>query len=217
VKISDQGQCRDIKEWIGVDLSKLSPDERVEFACASNVGEAGMVGAELYALMEALDTLKDRPIRIVETGMGWAYSTRMFMTHILKYGGELNTIEYKNRARPTEYLTYLGLWNHPKFKFHAADTREIYWPPDKLIDFLLIDSEHALSDALGEYMKFRHFFNGNAIVAFHDTDCCPGVARAIEIAQEMDTWQPLTAATNILSAGLKTFRIMKIDDAVKSI
>jgi hypothetical protein len=55
------------------------------------------------------------------------------------------------------------------------------------IDFILIDTEHGIEDAVGEYMRFRPYLAAGSIVAFHDSTL-PAVARAIDMVREIEGW-----------------------------
>lgn len=207
--ITNKGQCRPLIEFKDFDWKNATLDDRVEF-CLADVGEAGMDCNELRAMARAMETLAPQPIVYVETGLGWGFSTRMALTYILKYGGELYSIDIKARDAIVRPLTELELWN--KVNFIQSDSRTVNWPQDKLIDYLNIDSEHAISFALGEYMRFRMLLHNHAsIIGFHDTDCCWGVQRALEIIEEIDALEPVADATNLLGAGYKSFHIIQRD------
>ena len=207
--INHTKQCRPILEFKGFDWKNATIEDRIEF-CLADVGEAGMSVAELLAINKGLETFNGKPITIVETGLGYGYFTRLFITHILKYGGELHSIDVRDRAAIIEPLIKLGLWD--KVNFHLDDSRTINWSKDKLIDYLNIDSEHSLSYALGEYIRFRMLLKGySSVIGFHDTDMCWGVKRAIEMIEEVDVLELVADATNLASAGYKSFRVIRKD------
>lgn len=207
--ITDKGQCRPILEWKGFDWKTATLEDRIEF-CLSDVGEAGMDHFDLRALAAGLDSFAPKPIVIVETGLGWGFSTRLFLTYILKYGGELNTIDIMARKGIVDPLEALGLWKHVNYINY--DSRQINWPFNKYIDYLNLDSEHALSFALGEYMRFRAvLLDHQSIVGFHDTDVCYGVKRALDMIEEVDVLRPFAKAENMGGAGYKSFHIIQHD------
>ena len=80
-------------------------------------------------------------------------------------------------------------------------------PWDKQIDILFIDSEHALSDALGEYMRFRVFLKSDGIVGFHDSDIAPGVRKALDFIQEVDDLELISEVAGRYSAGVKFYKV----------
>jgi hypothetical protein len=189
------------------DLRSLTLEERIAFSKTTDFPEPGVSELELKAIQVSLDYFGKLPIRILETGMCFGTTTRFFLTHILKYGGELHTVEFQIREPFEQKMNEMGLWN--KIIVHNEDTRDMYWNPSHLIDFLFIDSEHAISDALGEYMRFRHFLNGNAIVGFHDSMCCWGVRRAIEMIHEIDVLEEVSSNRNVADAGVIMFKLIR--------
>ncbi len=207
--ITDKGQCRPLLDFKGFDWKTATLEDRIEFALA-DVGEAGMSHFELRAMDEALQSLAPNPITIVETGLGWGFSTRLFLAYILKYGGELHTIDIMAREGIVGPLKTLGLWDKVNMVLH--DSRNLAWDPAKKIDFLNIDSEHAVSFVLSEYFRFRDVLrNERSVIGFHDTDSCWGVIRGLEILDEIDVLEPFTEATNLAGAGWKSFHLVGRD------
>ena len=102
-----------------------------------------------------------------------------------KYGmGSMNihSFEFKIRDKFRDDMQAVDLWRH--LVVHEEDVRTASWILP--IDFLFIDSEHAIGDALGEYVKFRPHFSPKAIIGFHDSVTCFGVRTAIDIITRMD-------------------------------
>lgn len=198
---------RHILEFKGADFVNMSLEDRLEFAVAKGIPMPGVTPNELLALQKGLDTLSPNPI-IVETGLGAATSTRFLLTHILKHGGELHSVERKIKPDTKNPLVELGLWD--KIYIHEVDSRVMNWPKDKWINCLFIDSEHAISNVLTEYMRFRWFLRGKPIVCFHDTEACPGVRRAIEIIQEMDILE-LIADNKRGGFGIQIYKVIARD------
>lgn len=192
------------EDFEGRDLKELSVLEWFQFAKANKkFKEPGISAEELYALHEACEkAFGKNPINFVETGQCFGVTTRYFLIRILKYGGSLTSFEMKIREPFKEAMQRLNLWDRINVKGHSM--RDNY---SGGIDLLWIDSEHALEDALGEYMRFRTWLNGNCVVGFHDTECCVGVAKAIEMIQEVDELEVISACDNPSSAGCKLFRI----------
>ena len=193
---------KDILDFKDADFKNMPIDEWLNF-CKANAsfGEPGIDYLELGALHEACETLGKRPLTIVETGMCFGTTTRYFIVRAMKYGGEVHTFEVYVREKFKEALVELGLWD--KINLHGHSIKAA-WSKD--IDVLFIDSEHALADALGEYMRFREWLSGSSIIGFHDTDCCIGVKKAIEMIQEVDELELICEVTNKMGAGIKFFR-----------
>jgi hypothetical protein len=209
--IMDSGQARNIREFKGIAFEQMDLDTRVEFAKAQGFPEPGVTVEELLAIQKGLDLLGKRPITILETGMCYGTTTRFFLTWLLQNGGNLHTVEFRIRTQFAVEMDYLGLWKDPHFHVHEEDSRKMYWDSKDGIDFLFIDSEHALSDALGEYMRFRVFLNHNALIGFHDSQCCYGVKRAIEFINEVDVLEEVAANKSPSDAGIIVYKLISRD------
>ena len=198
-KIDDS---KDILEFKGRDLTTLDDLELFQF-CKANKSfkEPGLSAEEIVMLHEVMKSIKN-PLTIVETGICFGVTTRYFIVRNMKYGGELYSFEINIREQFESAMKELGLWNKINVLGHSMKT-----PWDKNIDFLFIDSEHALSDALGEYMRFRVYLTANSIVGFHDSDTCYGVKRAIEIIHEIDDLELIGEVSDRFSAGIKFFKV----------
>jgi len=193
---------KDVMEFKGVDFKNMPIDQWLYFAKANlTYGEPGIDYYELAALHQACETLGKRPLTILETGMCYGTTTRYFLVRTIKYGGELHTFEVAIRGKFKETMQELGLWD--KINLHGHSIKDAW---NKDIDVLFIDSEHALSDALGEYMRFREWLKENSIIGFHDTSCCAGVKKALEMIQEVDELELISEVDNKASAGIKLFR-----------
>jgi len=192
-----------VEDFKGKDFKNFSTLEWFQFCKANKAfGEPGIAADELRALNEGCEKqIGHRPATIVETGMCFGVTTRYFIIRNLKYGGELNTFEVWIRDGFKKSMENVGLWD--KINVHGHSIKS---PWDKDIDILFIDSEHALSDALGEYIRFRPYIKAETLIGFHDTDCCPGVKRAIEIIQEIDVLELVSESTNKAAAGIKFYR-----------
>jgi hypothetical protein len=194
---------KDILEYKGTDWKTLEGLELFKFCKANkSFGEPGLSAEEVVVLDEVMKKLDGRPLTIVETGMCFGVTTRYFIIRNIKFGGELNTFEIQVRPKFQVAMEELGLWDKINVLGHSMTT-----PWDKRINLLFIDSEHAFSDALGEYMRFRVYLDGDSIVGFHDSDSCWGVRRAIEIANEIDELELIGEVTGRMSAGIKFFKV----------
>jgi hypothetical protein len=198
-----------ILDYKGADFKSFDMQQSIEFASAEGGKiERGMCPAELEMIWHGLELLGHMPITVVETGMGWGYSSRMFILHMLKYGGEFHSIEIFPRLEFLDYLEQLGLRNY--MQVHQADARKFnHW--DKPIDFLNIDSEHAISNVLGEYFRFRlHLNQHRALVGFHDSTL-PAVARGLEMLNEIDNLEPIYTGINTGGFGYHLYRLQYLE------
>ena len=206
-KIPDLGNS-DIREWQDKkELLKTADRDTILRFCKANKSykEPGVSYDELLALYAGFNDKGQKAWTIVETGMCYGVTTRFFMTRVMRNGGKLITIELKPKEQFIDDMIKMGLWEYNTFT--PGDTMKINWDPNEKIDFLFIDSEHALSDALGEYMRYRVHLRDKAYVGFHDSDLCYGVKRAIEIVQEMDKLELVAESSGCLGAGLKVFKL----------
>lgn len=203
---TDRGQCRPLMAFKGFDWNAATDEDRIEFALA-DVGEAGMSHNELRAIQVGLNSLGDRPLVTVETGLGYGFSTRVFLAHVAKFGGEHHIFESQPQNRPIiGMLQDLDMWKYATL--HAGDARTAQWDFNKLINFLNIDSEHSLGFVMNEYMRFRMALTDGSVVGFHDVDCCWGVRRGIAMIREIDRIHLLCDESRHAGAGYQcyTFR-----------
>lgn len=202
-QIGVEDRNEDVMIYKGTDWKNMSVPEWFHFAKANAIfREPGISYEELLAMYDALMTFK-RPIEILETGQCLGTTTRFFTIYTLKYGGNHTSCEIKRRDLFVKAMKDLGL--EDKFTT-LGDSMKTPW--DKPIDLLFIDSEHCITDALGEYMRFRVFLKQNGVVGFHDTDTCYGVRRAIDIIKnEIDELELVSKADNSASAGIEFYRL----------
>ena len=194
---------KSVLDYKNVDWKKATLEDWWQFTKANNeFREPGISYDELRALHEACELLGHRPIRIVETGMCFGTTTRYFIVRLIKYGGELWSYEVKVRDLFKQKMEELDLWNY--VNVHGDSMKDAY--DNKRIDLMFIDSEHALENALCEYVRFRPFYYENTIIGFHDCDTCPGVAKAINVIQEMDELIEVSSSRNHLGAGVIFFK-----------
>ena len=201
---TDQGHCRPLIDFKDFDWKNATDEDRMECALAP-VGEAGMSHNELRAILLGLNTFGTMPLVTVETGLGYGYSTRIFLTHCAKYGGEHHIFESFPTPRPVvETLKEIGLWKYATL--HPGDARHAEWPLGKIINFLNIDSEHSMGFVTSEYHRFRMCLTHNSVVGFHDTDCCDGVRRGIQVLKEVDRLLLLCDESRQAGAGYQLFQ-----------
>lgn len=194
----------DIAEFKGVDFKQVDIETILRFCKANkSFGEPGITFYELDALDQAMKDFKGKPIIILETGMCYGTTTRYFVVKTLRDGGNFYSCEIQLRDKFVAAMKDLDLW---KYIIPLGDSMKVCWCAQ--IDFLFIDSEHALSNALGEYMRYRIFLKDRGIVGFHDSDCCKGVKEAIEIAQKIDKLELVSETSGKASAGVKFFRLI---------
>ena len=192
----------DITEYKNTNWKEMNIRDWLQFAKANkSFGEPGISYDELKALHEGCELAGRKGLRIVETGMCYGTTTRYFTIRVLKYGGELHSFEVNVREGFKKSMEELGLWSVVHYHNHSIKS-----PWDKSINLLFIDSEHALSDALGEYVRFRPWMEPGCIIGFHDSDSCPGVVKAIEMVQEMDELELVSESSGLMGRGLKMFR-----------
>lgn len=196
---------KSVYDYLGADFKNFDLKDWFQFCKANHeFREAGLSYDELRALHFGMEGMKNKNnLRILETGMCFGVSTRYFIVRNLKYGGELYSVEVHLRALFKEAMEKLGLWKEVNF----IDGNSMMIPWNKPIDFLFIDSEHALCFPLGEYMKYRLFLSPGSRVGFHDSDLCYGVHRAIQIIQEMDELVLVEDSSHHLAAGMKVFEL----------
>lgn len=178
-----------IKEFHGVDWKEASLEKIIDFARANYDNthtEVGMIRDECKVIWESLEYWKEQhpgqKITIVEIGGGYYTSGRIFMIWILRNGGTYYSLDIKNREENIKELEEVGVWQY--VNFIQGDSQKIFW--DIPIDFLLIDSEHSIVNAVGEYMKYRIWLKPKPIILFHDSRL-PYIVKSIEILRSMDT------------------------------
>ena len=169
--------------------------DAVHFARASGFKETGMSVNEVALLYSCLEQMGRG--YIVELGRNYGTSTRLFIQHVIRYGGSLESWDLKNWPGYLETMKENGYDHRGKSLVVGGESYDVWLREgvhsiktpinreDRFVDFLLIDTEHGLEDALGEYMRWRQYLKSGAFVAFHDA-CLPAVARAIDIAKEVE-------------------------------
>lgn len=206
---------RPIENYKNFDWSKGTKADANLFARATGFKETGMSVNEIALLYDMLE--KKGACNIVELGRNYGCSTRLFIQHVIRHGGSLQSWDLKHWDGFIEKMRENG-YNFGEFKENHAGTDEITYGPlhvqsginalrcnvqlkvadsmktpivspkendDRFVDFLLVDTEHGLEHALGEYMRWRNYLCAGAMVAFHDSTL-PGPKRAIEIIKEVE-------------------------------
>lgn len=188
-----------ISYFKGFDWSKASKSDSVSFSRASGFKETGMSVNEMALLYDLLE--KKRPKKIVELGRNYGTSTRMFIQHVLRHGGSVESWDLKH------WDGFIDGMNENGYNFIPGKGEEFVMSPirndasvtlkvahsikthieneGRWVDFLLVDTEHGLEHALGEYMRWREYLNSGALIAFHDSTLI-GPKRAIEIIKEVE-------------------------------
>jgi len=192
-----------VRDFINIDWKKESLERIIEFAQAQDKYPEelhwgnGLVPLETKCLWDALNWCKehspDKNIRILELGNGFCTAGRMFAVWSIINSGIFFTCDLKKRTEIIETLESIGIWKH--INFIHGHSLKIDW--DKKINFLFIDSEHNLSNVLGEYIRYRSFLPLGAVVGFHDVNL-ESVQRAIEIIQSIDIFIADYASVNPL-------------------
>lgn len=199
----------DARDFKGTDWKNMSIAKWFQFCKANKEWlEPGISWWELAALHMACEMGK-KPATILETGQCYGTTARYFLIRNQKYGGTLTSVELVVRPKFDAMLEDLGLASF--VTTIRAHSQKILW--DKMLDILFIDSEHCFSDALGEYMKYRLFLTQGSIVGYHDTENCNGVAKAIQVMQEIDDLELLNSVPMTYGAGIKLFKVQNMNTA----
>lgn len=205
----DEGARRDVNSFTIEEIKTFDKQTAVQYARAKGLLETGMSVNEVALLYDLLEEKK--PKMIVELGRNYGCSTRLFLQCIVRHGGFLESWDLKHwgdlnqtfknqgfHVVPTSFSPRIGQTepdfsismpedsNSPIAVLKIGDTRRDHiTPTERWIDFLLVDTEHGMEDALGEVMRFRTFLKGGAMIAFHDSTLS-GVSRAIEVYEEVE-------------------------------
>lgn len=191
---------RDVNSFTLDEILKFDKQAAVHYSRALGLQETGMSVNEVALLYDLLE--KKGACNIVELGRNYACSTRLFLQHVLRRGGFLESWDLKHWGDVHKTFSNQGFEvqdvhgdyfvqkpgaGEPTLAWlRIADSRkDNIMPRERWVDFLLIDTEHGMEDALGEYMRWRPYLKGGAMVAFHDSTL-PGVKRAIEVCVEVE-------------------------------
>lgn len=192
-----------LNDFKGFDWKKATDDDIIAFGKTLDFPERGISTEECKAHLKALNTLKGSKPLILETGMFYGTSTRISIAWTLKYGGIVYSCDLKIMPLFEEKMEEAGYWKYVNPLIGPA--QKAVW--NQGIDFLFIDADHSLQDALGEYMKFRIWLTDNAVIGFHDSDNCTGVKLTMDIAQVVDRMEFLSESNQ--ASGIKFFKMIK--------
>ena len=204
----------DISYFKGFDWLKASKEECIHFARATGFKETGMSVNEVGLMYDLLEEKKPKTIVELGRNYGTSTRLFLayMMKHDLFYrkdgSNEINSNHavldswdlkhwdgFIETMRDNGYVfCSLGRSCFVDGKFYTTVIRDDAHsiktdiPPylvQRGVDFLLIDTEHAIENALPEYCRWREYLNSGALIAFHDSTL-PAVARSIEIILEME-------------------------------
>ena len=201
----DESDRRDVFSFTVEEIKKFTKAQAVFYARATGLLETGMSPNEIALMYDLLE--KKKACRIVELGRNFACSTRLFVQHVLRHGGSFQSWDLKHWDRVKESFETQGFgikqaqkgpsWVSPEdyalfdgerkiADIRVADSIKTHIEDEsRWVDFLLIDTEHGIENALGEYMRWRQYLNAGAYIAFHDSTL-PGVLRSIELVKEIE-------------------------------
>lgn len=182
------------------EIRKFDKPAAVFYARAVGLQETGMSPNEIALMYDLLE--KKGKCNIVELGRNFGCSTRLFFQHRLRHGGtfqswdlrhwgdlrgtwERQGFTVKDVAGTNDYLI---LSPEGEMLAEIKEAHSIKTPihdDSRWVDFLLIDTEHGIENALGEYMRWREYLNAGAMIAFHDSTL-PQVMRSIELVKEIE-------------------------------
>lgn len=190
---------KDISCFKDFDWSKATKADSVGFAQCWGFIETGMSVNEIALIYDLLEKFK--PKNIVELGRNYGCSTRIFLQHIIRNGGTLDSWDLKHwpgfieimanndyvfeqNGVPGEYI-FKGEATCRLRVAHSVRTPVPEYIDKEGVDFLLIDTEHGITNALPEYCRWREYLHSGSLVAFHDSTL-RGPKRAIEIVKEIE-------------------------------
>jgi len=192
-----------LNDFKGFDWKQATDADIIAFGKTLDFPERGISTDECKTLLKALNALKGTTPTILETGMFYGTSTRIAIAWTLKHGGKVFSCEVNPQPLFEQKMRESGYWQYVNPLIGEA--QKIQWYSK--IDFLFIDADHSLQDALGEYMKFRIWLSDNAIVGFHDSDNCTGVKLTMDIANIVDRMEVIGQSNE--ASGIKFFRMVK--------
>lgn len=188
---------RDVNSFRVEEIRNFNKAQSVLYARATGLKETGMSVNEVGLLYDLLE--KKGACNIVELGRNFGTSTRLFIQHVIRHGGYFESLDLRHWGNLEETFINQGFEVRPSGDDYILETcdrliahirisdsiKTHIKNENRWVDFLLIDTEHGLENALGEYMRWRQYLKSGAFIAFHDL-CIPGVARAIEIVKEVE-------------------------------
>lgn len=178
----EHGAVIDFKDF---DWTKADDEDIIRFGKTLDLPERGISLGETRILLKALEGIKypsDREMTIMETGIFYGTSTRIFIVFALKNGGKVYSCESNSRELFENIMKKANYWQYVNL---LGDSLECEW--NKPIDFLFIDSGHSFKLCYGEYSRFIKYLVKDGIIGFHDTltfEDNNGVRRTIEKMKE---------------------------------
>lgn len=197
---------RNVNSYTIDEIRTFNKQAACHYARAGGLPETGMSPNEVGLIYDLLE--KKQPKAIVELGRNFGCSTRILLQYVVRHPGSfLHSWDLKQWGNLEESFRNQGFqinqMHHAlseNFDYTLAITstgqtianmrvadsmttdieNKTRW-----VDFLLIDTEHGLENALGEYMRWRPYLKSGSVIAFHDSEL-PAVARAIELAIEVE-------------------------------
>lgn len=197
----DDKDLRDISTFTVEEMKTFDKATAVAYARAGGLQETGMSQNEVGLMFDLLE--QKGVCNIVELGRNFGCSTRMLIQHVVRHPGAfLDSWDLKHWGNLEETFKNQGFdvrrseeWGDDYKIFledrhianiRVADSQKTHILNDsRWVDFLLIDTEHGLENALGEYMRWRNYLKSGSITCFHDSEL-PAVARAIELCIEVE-------------------------------
>lgn len=179
----DHGTVIDFKNF---DWTKANNEDIIRFGKTLDLPERGIPLGETRILLKALEDIKyplDREMTILETGIFYGTSTRIFIAFTLKNGGKIYSCESSPKELFKDIMEKADYWQYVNMLL--GDSLRCEW--NKPIDFLFIDSGHSFKMCYGEYSKFIKYLVKDGIIGFHDTltfEDNNGVRRTIEKMKE---------------------------------
>jgi hypothetical protein len=145
----------------------------------------------MFDLLEKRSGPGKRPLKIVELGRNFGCSTRLFVQHVVRHGGTFQSWDLKHwgdveqtfeaqgfkvtrqlrdgvqEAGVFDYTLSVGedfgTKHREVARIRVADSIKTHIEDEsRWVDFLLIDTEHGIENALGEYMRWRQYLNAGA-------------------------------------------------------
>jgi predicted O-methyltransferase YrrM len=183
--------------WAHIDhfdleqIKKFDKDRAVAYACAKGFIDSGMNACEVAFIYDFLEV--KGACNIVELGRNFGCSTRMFIQHVVRNGGYFESWDLKHWGNLNGTFMNQGFrLNGQEDDIHFADypiklkvANSLSNPIEegRWIDFLLIDTEHGVDNAFGEFVRWLEHLKDNAFVVFHDATLS-GVAKSLEMIEE---------------------------------
>jgi predicted O-methyltransferase YrrM len=171
-------------------IKNFDKNTAIAYACARGFKDSGMNACEVAFIYDFLEI--KGACNIVELGRNFGCSTRMFIQHVVRHGGYFESWDLKHWGNLNETFINQGfeLENEEDISFKGypihlkiADSLRNPIQEGKWIDFLLIDTEHGVANAFGEFNRWTEHLNDHAFIVFHDANL-PGVSESLRMIEE---------------------------------